>query len=555
MEASLCQNVENKSEVKIITSNSRARELEDRAGRAVFNLILSSIHPSPARLVDNLSTEVEKAGESAYLPTSDSAFLPKSSLHVNPGLDLLNLSLTLAPSNRLLLRPSFLQLSSEELLAREQDLARNVERLAPNLYNLRKFVWDGIEIPTSSLWASLKLGCPYLKQIGANLGNEKLDPKSEFGDRDLPLLEHKGRCNFKDLGRMPAVPLSLHELVFTDGAFCELSMPTLTRFLKGLRTLRKLEVRLDFSEPRLTDPETTKLLVALQPKDLRELVESCPSLDSLKLFLSTTKNQTIYWRDIPLILGQHQLKHLEVWKTPKSDELGLLKDAAIQIVLAEKSSGPDHPSSAIPPSSPIEFATPGLETIVLAGCLCGNRLSRYRRIQVLYHGTYRVHRQTISNEVDSGLPSVDETRNIPGPSMSTGKNGYQATPQVETIPEQTIVTLMANERGGELGEKFVAGQREWHMIEPNETVLRRTPFLLLELVGLSVMIICFICSLEVDNPWLAWDLIALAVVVVGFITVFFSGPQSLSRDIGRIVFQIGAMGIGLPPLWRSYKAS
>ncbi|KAE9400161.1 hypothetical protein BT96DRAFT_659538 [Gymnopus androsaceus JB14] len=136
--------------------------------------------------------------------------------HVNPGPDLLNLSLTsrwihsniypllfrdielrdynnsqkivqhllLNPQvartvQSLVLRPSFLQLSSEELLAREQDLARNVERLAPNLYNLRKFVWDGIEIPASSLWASLKLGCPYLKQIGANLGNEKLDPDSE----------------------------------------------------------------------------------------------------------------------------------------------------------------------------------------------------------------------------------------------------------------------------------------------------------------------------------------------------------------------------------------
>ncbi|KAE9400162.1 hypothetical protein BT96DRAFT_659536 [Gymnopus androsaceus JB14] len=386
---------------------------------------------------------------------------------------------------------------------------------------------------------------------------------------------------------MPVVPLSLHEVVFTDRAFCGISMPELTRFLRSLRALRKLEVRLDFSElvPINAETEKLKLLYRLQIKDLKELVESCPSLESLKLFLSTSKDETIYWRDIPLILGQHQLKHLEVWKTPKSDDLGL-KDAAIQIALAENSSNPDNshsPSSDIPLSSPIEFATPRLETITLAGCLwIGHRLADDKLIQVLFHGTYRIHRQTVSNEGDSDLPSVDETRSDkPSPSMSTGKNGYQATPQVETIPKQTIVTLMANERGGELGwpvrhypiqlgalmgsnkvmmkgkmkgEKFVAGQREWHMIEPNETVLRRTPFLLLELFGLSMMIICFICSLEVDNPWLGWDLIALAVVVVGFITVLFSGPQSLSRDIGRIVFQIGAMGVGLPPLWRSYKA-
>ena len=90
----------------------------------------------------------------------------------------------------IVLRPSFLQMCSTELLGCERDLARDVELLAPNLYNLKKFVWDGIEIPASSMWASLRLGCPHLREIGTNLGGEPIDPGSEVGFTTLLCLQY-----------------------------------------------------------------------------------------------------------------------------------------------------------------------------------------------------------------------------------------------------------------------------------------------------------------------------------------------------------------------------
>lgn len=68
---------------------------------------------------------------------------------------------------------------SKRRLAGERRLARAVEKLAPNMPSLRRFVWDGIEFPTSSMWASLRHGCPQLKAIGTNLGREQVDPDSE----------------------------------------------------------------------------------------------------------------------------------------------------------------------------------------------------------------------------------------------------------------------------------------------------------------------------------------------------------------------------------------
>ncbi|KIK63394.1 hypothetical protein GYMLUDRAFT_466528 [Collybiopsis luxurians FD-317 M1] len=86
----------------------------------------------------------------------------------------------------LVLRPCYLREYSKKRLAGERDLANAVERLAPHLHNLEKFIWDGIEAPPSQLWASLRAGCPQLKDIGTNIGNDPLDPESElFGFSNL----------------------------------------------------------------------------------------------------------------------------------------------------------------------------------------------------------------------------------------------------------------------------------------------------------------------------------------------------------------------------------
>ncbi|KAJ3987155.1 hypothetical protein F5890DRAFT_1499770 [Lentinula detonsa] len=80
----------------------------------------------------------------------------------------------------LVLRPSYLQKASKQLLEGEQELAFLLKQLAPNLPQLRKFVWDGLEVPESDIWAALRAGCPLLKGIGINLGCKQLDPDSEL---------------------------------------------------------------------------------------------------------------------------------------------------------------------------------------------------------------------------------------------------------------------------------------------------------------------------------------------------------------------------------------
>ncbi|KIK63301.1 hypothetical protein GYMLUDRAFT_83848 [Collybiopsis luxurians FD-317 M1] len=80
----------------------------------------------------------------------------------------------------LVLRPSYLRKHSQKRLAGERDLVNAVELLAPNLYQLKRFIWDGFEAPPSRVWASLRAGCPQLKDIGTNVGNEALDPESEL---------------------------------------------------------------------------------------------------------------------------------------------------------------------------------------------------------------------------------------------------------------------------------------------------------------------------------------------------------------------------------------
>ncbi|KAE9408964.1 hypothetical protein BT96DRAFT_932261 [Gymnopus androsaceus JB14] len=629
----------------------------------------------------------------------------------------------------LVLRPSFLQMCSKKLLAGERDPARDVESLAPNLHNLRKFVWDGIETPASSMWASLKLGCPHLREIGTNLGDEPVDPESELfafsdltgfsltselhydtlpsfdpiifchgeelppalwtmliersprlqtlvlGDsgatmhnqrrisvrpllharwpylrslsitraciddlrelvdfdstnkrkfsafieahhnslrhlsyyvfggeihvdhRDPPWLEHQRRDY---LPHMRDVRLPLQEISLTGIKFCGELLPELKQQLSGQRELRKLEIWMDFSEhvQQLDLQEQDygipkKPMAYDQTTELRELFESCPrGLESLKLILSTNEKETIYWRDIPHILPRntqnqdrkYQLKHLEVWKAPKSKEYGL-RDAAIQIALAETYSTPDSdPSSSpvIPPS--IEFAAPGLETIVLVGCLCTAKARlRYGRMHVLFHGKYRVHRQTVSDEEDSDWPFVDNTRGIlPSLAAFTGKT--QAPTQVKTVP-QAFVTLTANERGAEskptwviphyriqlgasmgvnklmmkgkkIGKKILAAnspsQREWYMLKPSDepNVIRRTWRSITER---NALVWEPDDGLEV-NLWLAWDVIIVVLITTGLILQHFCDIKVLGKNLAST----GSMGAGVHQgwqLWRYYQRS
>jgi len=212
-------------------------------------------------------------------------------------------------------------------------------------------------------------------------------------------------------------------------------------------------------------------------------------------------------RDIPQIiqpsthdekrtLPQFQLKHLEVWKVFRSRE-GFPGDAAIQIALAEKLipciSG-SH-SGASSSSSPIEFLAPALETIVLVTCL--NRWTCTDRMRILQHAKYRVHRRAVfDEEVAEWDASRTQSMRRPFSRMCPRKTGDSS--------RQMIVSLVANERGGELfpsvytrrynlqlgalmgasqfmvkgkraGMRIVAahGAREWRLIKSDESLFQK----------------------------------------------------------------------------------
>lgn len=118
--------------------------------------------------------------------------------------------------------------------------------------------------------------------------------------RDPPFLERQG-CDPDQWNLMPLRP-SLQEIVLIGKAFRRVDLPKLKTYLSSQRHLRKLEVSLNFSkseEPLYRDEQgvlKTRTVVYDQIQELRELVESCPrGLESLKLFLSTVKKDTIYW--------------------------------------------------------------------------------------------------------------------------------------------------------------------------------------------------------------------------------------------------------------------
>ncbi|KAJ3859713.1 hypothetical protein EV359DRAFT_67931 [Lentinula novae-zelandiae] len=94
--------------------------------------------------------------------------------------EILNFALTARLVHQLILRPNYLRMTSKKRLLKERELALGLQRLAPNLSHLRKFVWDGLEIPKNDLWAALRAGCPLLKEIGTNLGCEQFDFDSEL---------------------------------------------------------------------------------------------------------------------------------------------------------------------------------------------------------------------------------------------------------------------------------------------------------------------------------------------------------------------------------------
>jgi hypothetical protein len=58
--------------------------------------------------------------------------------------------------HKLVLRPSHLQDPSPELFNAEIAISKAIELLAPNLYSLHTFIWDGLEMPEDYIWSTLR---------------------------------------------------------------------------------------------------------------------------------------------------------------------------------------------------------------------------------------------------------------------------------------------------------------------------------------------------------------------------------------------------------------
>ena len=56
----------------------------------------------------------------------------------------------------LVIAPNFLEMYHKRLLKEELVIAKTLERIIPNLRSLRKFRWDGLEMPKDSIWSSLR---------------------------------------------------------------------------------------------------------------------------------------------------------------------------------------------------------------------------------------------------------------------------------------------------------------------------------------------------------------------------------------------------------------
>ncbi|ESK95407.1 hypothetical protein Moror_3845 [Moniliophthora roreri MCA 2997] len=78
------------------------------------------------------------------------------------------------------LRPNYQAMAGSKRLKEETDLAMALELVIPNLHELRRFMWDGVEMLGNNSWRALRLSCPFLKNIGSNIGSRDIDPSSEL---------------------------------------------------------------------------------------------------------------------------------------------------------------------------------------------------------------------------------------------------------------------------------------------------------------------------------------------------------------------------------------
>ncbi|KAK7036744.1 hypothetical protein VNI00_011410 [Paramarasmius palmivorus] len=78
------------------------------------------------------------------------------------------------------LRPNYQALANAKRLKEESDIVIALELVVPNMQKLRKFMWDGVEMPGNRLWLALRYSCPDLKDIGTNIGTLDIDPNSEL---------------------------------------------------------------------------------------------------------------------------------------------------------------------------------------------------------------------------------------------------------------------------------------------------------------------------------------------------------------------------------------
>ncbi|KIM38487.1 hypothetical protein M413DRAFT_447723 [Hebeloma cylindrosporum] len=68
----------------------------------------------------------------------------------------------------------------------ESWVVRQIHAISKHLTSMHTFDWDGLELPHDTLWETLRLNCPELKNVFSNVGTRPLDPHSAlFGFSNL----------------------------------------------------------------------------------------------------------------------------------------------------------------------------------------------------------------------------------------------------------------------------------------------------------------------------------------------------------------------------------
>ncbi|KAF7316040.1 F-box domain-containing protein [Mycena indigotica] len=192
---------------------------------------------------------------------------------------------------KLALRPNYyLAWPNRDSAVDEVWVAKMVRIIAPGLKKLKTFDWDGTEMPSNTLWRTLRESCPELTELYTNVGFESLNPRSElFNFDDLTLFSLSVRHGLPDSSVFPLreeLPPALWDMLLTRCP--NLTELTLCSFSAGQRIFQ-IDRIVEGDWPALTSLTlgtfgyNADFSLASQPPEMPRFLSRHPRLSALRL--------------------------------------------------------------------------------------------------------------------------------------------------------------------------------------------------------------------------------------------------------------------------------